>query len=70
MATITTKSGETWDMVSLRAYGDEHFMNVLMEANIQHRNTVIFRHGVTLEVPEIDKNSTAYEVNLPPWKRT
>lgn len=69
MATITTKSGETWDMVSLRAYGDEHFMHILMEANIQHRNTVIFRQGVILEVPEIDTTSPSYDANLPPWKR-
>lgn len=69
MATVTTKSGETWDMISLRVYGDEHFMSVLMEANMHHRNTVIFSYGVVLNVPDIDTTSPSYEANLPPWKR-
>lgn len=69
MTTTITQSGETWDMISKRVYGDEHFMHELIAANVQHRKTVLFRSGVVLNVPAIDINSTAYDTNLPLWKR-
>lgn len=69
MATTQTKMGETWDMISKRVYGDEHFIDVLINANFEHRNTVLFPYGVILTVPEIDTTSTDYNKNLPPWKR-
>ena len=40
--TIKTISGDTWDILSKRTYGDERFMDVLMRANITHRKAVIF----------------------------
>jgi phage tail protein X len=70
MATITTRQGDTWDILAKRAYGNELFMDVLIKANINHRKTVIFPAGVVLELPEIDTTSTEYEANLPVWKRT
>ena len=69
MTTTITRSGETWDMISKRLYGDEHFMHELISANLFHRKTVIFDYGVVLNVPEINTESTAYDSNLPPWKR-
>lgn len=70
MATVTTKQGDTWDILAKDAYGDELFMDILIKANVSHRKTVIFPAGVVLEVPEIDTTSAEYEVNLPIWKRT
>lgn len=70
MATITTRQGDTWDILAKRAYGNELFMDVLIKANIFERKTVIFPAGVVLEVPEIDTTSMEYETNLPVWKRT
>lgn len=69
MTTTKTKSGETWDMISKRVYGDEHFMHELISANIHHRKTVIFDYGVTINVPNIRTESTEYYRNLPPWKQ-
>lgn len=70
MATVTTKQGDTWDILAKDAYGNELFMDILIKANISHRKTVIFPAGVVLEVPEIDTTSAEYDVNLPIWKRT
>jgi phage tail protein X len=67
MATITTRQGDTWDMLSYRAYGDEHHMHKLIAANIAYRDTVIFPYGVVLDVPMVEKTITAED--LPPWKR-
>ena len=70
MATITTVSGDTWDILSKKAYGTEMFMDVLMRANITHRKAVVFPAGVVLTVPAIDGATIENQTNLPPWKRT
>lgn len=70
MTTYKTQLGDTWDLIALRVYGDEHFMNVLIAANIEHRKTAIFSNGIVLTVPDIDTTSPDFEANLPPWKRT
>ena len=64
--TYTTVQGDTWDMVSLRVYGAEKYMDRLISANPDHRHTVFFAAGVVLSVPEID---AAPPETLPPWKR-
>lgn len=69
MKTTLSRMGETWDMVAKRVYGDEHFMNVLITANINLRHIVLFPYGVEIATPDIDTSSTAYDINLPPWKR-
>lgn len=69
MSTYKTQQGDTWDLIALRVYGDEHFMDTLIKANIEHRKTVIFGNGVLLTIPEIDTTSKEYEANFPPWKR-
>ena len=71
MATVKTVQGDTWDILAKRLYGNEFFMDVLIQANIQYRKTVVFRAGVVLNVPEIDDTASAeFEENLPPWKRS
>lgn len=69
MATYTTKSQDTWDKISKDVYGSELFMDRLIAANLNHRKVVFFSDGVVLNVPEIDTTSSAFEANLPPWKR-
>lgn len=61
-----TKAGDTWDLIAYEIYGDEKYMKELIEANIELVDTVFFKAGVPLIVPDIPlPNST----NLPPWKR-
>ena len=69
MQTYTTQQGDTWDTIAKRAYGDEHYMDAIIRANIWHRKTVIFPYGVSLLLPDIDTASSSYDTNLPPWKR-
>ena len=69
MAEYITRQGDTWDVISKRLYGDERFMDVLIRANINHRKTVVFSYGKRLAAPEINTQSAAYALNLPPWKR-
>lgn len=69
MTTTVTRQGDTWDILSKRLYGDEHYMGKLIQANYQHRKTVLFPYGIVLNVPDIDTDSSAISKNLPPWKQ-
>lgn len=69
MGTYTTKSQDTWDIISKTVYGSELFMDRLIAANLDHRKVVFFSDGVVLNVPDIVTASSDFEKNLPPWKR-
>lgn len=66
--TYTTKLGDTWDVVSIIAYGSELFVAELVEANWPHREVAIFGAGVVLTIPEITEERRD-AANLPPWRR-
>lgn len=61
-----TKQGDTWDMVSLTAYGTEKSMGELIAANPAYRNVVVFSAGAVLTLPVLAKTVNNL---LPPWKR-
>ena len=63
--TYTTSQGNMWDSISYACYGTEKHMHLLLDANQEHRDTVVFSAGVVLSVP--DAPEAASEV-LPPWK--
>lgn len=68
MATYKTIQGDTWDIISFRVYGDEHYIDRLIAANAAHRGVVLFPAGIVLDVPEIETDAVSNE-DLPPWKR-
>lgn len=47
-----TISGDMWDMIALREYGDEHAMNFIQDANFDYRFTDAFGGDVILDVPQ------------------
>lgn len=69
MRTYRTIQGDTWDLIALRMYpklGGEKLMDRLLEANPEHRSTVIFMADIILEIPNVDIPVIS---SLPPWKR-
>lgn len=64
--TYTTVSGDTWDIVAYKAYGNEMYIDTLIKANIEHKDTYIFPAGVVLTLPEIELTVSE---SLPPWKQ-
>ncbi len=64
--TYTTIQGDMWDLIAKRLYNDEASLNVLLEANQQYADTVVFPAGIVLEVPEYTVPVTSM---LPPWRR-
>ena len=61
---ITTQ-GDMWDTISLRVYGTEKLMHVLIEANHRYRNISIFPANIELAVPDV---SLRENVTFPPWR--
>lgn len=64
--TYTTVSGDTWDIVAYKVYGNEMYMDTLIKANIEYKDTYIFPAGVALTLPEIELTVSE---SLPPWKQ-
>lgn len=64
--TYTTVSGDTWDIVAYKAYGNEMYMDTIIKANIEYKDTYIFSAGVVLTLPEIELTVSE---SLPPWKQ-
>ena len=70
MDTITTVSGDAWDTIAKRVYGDERKAQFLMEAreNVRLLDIQIFSAGVAVAVPDIPQE-TADADDLPDWRR-
>lgn len=66
MKTYTTVQGDTWDIIAYKMYRDEYKMDILINANTEHIDTVVFSAGVVLNVPEIEPETTTEK---PPWMR-
>lgn len=67
MTSYTTIQGDMWDFIAYKVYGNERYINLLLEANQKHRNTAIFSAGVVLACPDIPADSLPEF--LPPWRR-
>mgnify|MGYP002515599280 FL=1 len=66
MATYTTKSGDMWDLIAYRQLGSTSCTDLLINANLEHKDTYLFPSGVVLTLPEIERPINSL---LPPWKR-
>ncbi|WP_458412781.1 tail protein X [Schinkia sp. CFF1] len=64
MAKYTTIQGDMWDAIAKKTLGSEYYMTELLEANLEHLETVIFSANVQLEIPDVE--TTTY-VQAPPW---
>lgn len=64
--TYTTIQGDMWDLIAKRLYNNEASLNVLLRANQQYADIVVFSAGIVLEVSEYTAPVTSM---LPPWRR-
>ena len=65
--TYTTISGDAWDTIAKKVYGDETKIGLLMAANFPLLDIFIFPAGTVLQVPELPEEEQAEE--LPIWRR-
>lgn len=64
--TYTTVQGDTWDIISLKAYGSSSFTNYIFEANPKYKKVMIFGAGSVLTIPDITEAERNKSI-LPPW---
>ena len=63
--TYTTVQGDTWDSIAYRLWGRETLMHLLLAANTDHADVLVFEPDVLLNVPDI--TVPARTMPLPPW---
>lgn len=63
--TYTTAQGDAWDLIAHAVYGDTAYTHLLMQANITYIDTMLFRAGVTLCVPDLPET---VQSTLPDWR--
>ena len=61
-----TVQGDTFDMIALDYYNDEHLAMTLAQANPDYAGVIVFDAGVRLRIPVIEQAAAS---SLPPWKR-
>lgn len=64
--TYTTMQGDAWDAIAYRLWGEERLFMLLMAANPEYLDTVIFPAGVMLTVPA--RPAQPQTLELPPWR--
>lgn len=65
--TIQTVEGDTFDGLALEFYNDEKQASLIIGANLDHCDTLIFEAGVALRIPIVE--DVALPETLPPWRR-
>jgi phage tail protein X len=62
----TTQAGDTFDILALDVYNEEAKASLIIQANPQYADVLIFDAGTVLKIPVIEPEAAA---TLPPWKR-
>ncbi len=62
----TSVQGQAWDQISLRRYGAEKQMGVLLPANPDEIDALLFQGGVEIIAPDV---APLRVKSLPPWER-
>ena len=65
MKTYTTLQGDMWDSIAYKLYGNEKYMGLLMQNNMELLDIFIFGAGTVLNVPELEEES---EADMPSWR--
>lgn len=65
--TYKTAQGDTFDSIALAFYYDEMKASLIIEANPDYCDVLIFDAHIELKIPIIDGTTTPE--TLPPWRR-
>lgn len=66
--TYITQAGDTWDMLALDMYDDEKCSDLIIEANPEYSDVIVFPSGIELKLPVLDETETVSD-NIAPWRR-
>jgi len=62
----TTIQGDTFDAIALDFYNDEKKSSVIMQANPDYIDVLVFDAGTELRIPIVEATAPS---TLPPWRR-
>lgn len=62
-----TVSGETFDMLALRYYDEEKLASIIIQANPDYCDVLIFESVIEIIIP--DAPEASFPETLPPWRR-
>ena len=63
----TTRAGDSFDQLALQLYNDEKMAHLIIEANPDYADVVIFEECVPIVLPIFD--DTVLPETLAPWRR-
>lgn len=52
MDIYVTSQGDTWDSIAYDLFGSEGYMGILMDANLDLLDVLVFSAGTVIQVPE------------------
>jgi len=61
--------GSVWDQISYKFYGDERFIDALLNANPSLRHIVKFEESALVIIPDRPAVHPDSVTSLPPWKK-
>lgn len=61
-----TIQGDSFDAISFRLWGSEHYMRKLMDANPDYMDVLLFGPGIVLQIPDFTPPPKTAS-GLPPW---
>lgn len=64
----TTRQGDTFDELALQVYDSEKKAHLIIEANPDYSDVLIFDAGIVLTIPVFD--DTELPESLAPWRRS
>ncbi len=67
MLNYTTSKGDTFDILAFVFYDNPLLASVIIQANPDYSDVLIFEDNVELYIPEID--TTEIPETLPPWRQ-
>ena len=67
MPNYVTVEGDTFDMLALTFYNQEKLASVIIQANPDYCDTLIFEAGIPLVIPDVAE--VTLPESLPPWRR-
>lgn len=67
MLKYTTSKSDTFDILAFVFYDDPLLASVIIQANPDYSDVLIFEDNVELYIPEID--TTEIPETLPPWRQ-
>lgn len=65
----TTTQGDAWDSIAYKLWGEERLAHILMQANPEHMDVLLFPAGIVLAVPPRTRQPRPV-ATLPPWAAT